>query len=178
MVGLPDSLHVHSVGTELVSALTNTWAQRFSPAHVTSLQRTLKWYMAHKGSWWLSMSSITSMLVASQSVHQLVSLCFICKCHFTRAVGHSRPCVLRSYCSSSPVTPPEESSNGPGMQWLSRLTAYGFHRDTLQRETSMLIMGYHFLYPLHPCYGCPWKRNKRQKVNWDRVIMGFMYFFF
>lgn len=134
--------------------------------------------MAHKGSWWLSMSSVTSMLVASQLVHQLVSLCFICKCHFTRAVGHSRPCVLRTYCSSSPVTPPEESGNGPGMQWLSRLIAYSFHRDTLQRETAMFIMGYRFLYPLRPCYGCPWKTNKRQKVNWDRVIMGFMYFFF
>lgn len=101
---------------------------------LVGLRRRLRTWLI-KGPWCRSVSSTTSMLVASQAVHQLFSLCFICKCHFARAVGHSRLRVLRSYCSSSPVTPPEACSNGPGMQWLSCLIAYGFHtRHTSERN--------------------------------------------
>lgn len=58
----------------------------------------------------------SSGLEASWRVHQVLSLCFVCKCHFAGAVGDSRLRVGRSYHSSSPVTPPEVCLNSTGIQ--------------------------------------------------------------
>lgn len=108
---VPGSFHAVPAGTELLSAITNSWAPRFSPGPcflttvdtkvVLGFRRFV--HMARKGAWCLSVSTTTAVPGASQPVHQLCSLCFPCKCHFTGAAGHSGQCVWRSYHSSSPA---------------------------------------------------------------------------
>lgn len=93
----PGSFHAVPAGTELLSAITNSWALRFSPGPcflttvdtrvVLGFRRFV--HMARKGAWCLSVSTTTAVPVASQPVHQLCSLCCICKCHFTGAAGHT-----------------------------------------------------------------------------------------
>lgn len=100
-----------SAGAELLSAITNSWAPRFSPGPcflttvdtkvVLGFRRGLcTWLIKEPGAF----LTTTAVPVASQPVHQLYSLCFICKWHFTRAAGHSWQHVWRSYRFSSPVT--------------------------------------------------------------------------
>lgn len=97
--------------------------------------------MARKGAWWLSVSTTTATPVASQPVHQLRSLCFICKRLFTRAVGHSWQRVLRSYRSSSPVTYLRRAVMAQECNDCHVLLLTASIGDMLHTEISMFIMG-------------------------------------